>query len=102
MPPFQIAVGIYSNLGMVRNLRTMNNYHFIIPCANSDKWYVNQAELGLKLAFMSNEEYIVLALPDNKNNILDIQNILICQSPEAVRWGWELFSYFKDISNKIN
>ncbi len=56
----------------------------------------------LKLAFMSNEEYIVLALPDNKNNILDIQNILICQSPEAVRWGWELFSYFKDISNKIN
>ncbi len=57
---------------------------------------------SIDLAFINNEEYITLALPDTKKNILDMQNILICQSPEAVKWGWELFSYFKNISTKIN
>lgn len=57
---------------------------------------------SIKLAFMTNEESIILALPDNDKNILDMQNTLICQNHEAIEWGKKLFEYFKEDSIKIN
>lgn len=65
---------------------------------NIELWINN----GLKLAYMSNEEFITLALPDKRSNTLDLQNILICQNPKAVEWGRKLFEYFKNISHKID
>lgn len=57
---------------------------------------------SIQLAFMTNEEYITLALPDNEKNALDMQHILICQNPDAIEWGKKLFEYFKDGSHEIN
>ena len=66
--------------------------------SNIQLWIYN--DLGL--AFMSDEELIALALPDKRSNVLDLQDFLICESPEAVAWGKQLFEYFISISNKVN
>lgn len=65
---------------------------------NIDLWVNNNIEL----AYISNEEYITLALPDIEKNILDIQNILVSKNIEALRWGKKLFENFRDGSQKIN
>ncbi len=65
---------------------------------NIELWVYND----LKLAFMSDEEHIAMALPDKRSNNLDLQNILICKSSEAVAWGMDLFEYFKGKSTALN
>lgn len=69
----------------------LNNY-------NIELWINND----LELAFMSDEERIALALPDRKRNVLDLQNFLICEDPEAVAWGMSLFENLRNKSHKIN
>jgi len=65
--------------------------------SNIELWIYND----LKLAFMSDEKRIALALTDKRSNVLDLQNFLICESPEAVEWGKALFNYIKNISTKL-
>jgi len=74
-----------------KSFSPLNNY-------NIKLWIYNH----LELAFMSDEEHIALALPDKRSNVLDLQNFLICESPEAVAWGKDLFEYIISISDKVN
>lgn len=93
-----IKVSIITNEKVLRMADTEEFKKFSpLNHSNIELWIYND----LELAFMSDEERIALALPDKRSNVLDLQNFLICESPEAVEWGKELFEHFKNKSNKI-
>ncbi|WP_202320675.1 helix-turn-helix transcriptional regulator [Archaeoglobus neptunius] len=55
---------------------------------------------NVRLAFVVAERGFALALY-RLDGVYDAQNILICRTEDAVRWGLRLFEYYRSISREI-
>ncbi len=55
---------------------------------------------NIRLAFVVAEKGLVMVLY-RLNGVYDVQNILVCETKDAVRWGLRLFEYYKLKSSRI-
>jgi len=68
-----------------------------LECDNAKLYVINDARLALVVT----DTFLALSLP-HKNGQLDTQTCLVSFEKSALKWGMELFEYYKQRSKEIN